>query len=160
MPTSSAIPPRRSAVSTKRALRRWACSWLALLTLVQMLAATLAGVHGIGHRHRTSAQAAGTPSTPLIRWRHGEPVHALAADAHAQLHAHGDPHDHAATDASVLPLSGDLASDAVAHLAAALAPGHDAAWLAEARARHVRAAAAAWAPTPGALAPPWRPPRG
>jgi len=76
MPTSSAIAPRRSAVSTARALRRWACSWLALLTLVQMLAATLAGVHGIGHRHRTSAQAAGTPSTPLIRWRHGEPVHA------------------------------------------------------------------------------------
>ena len=158
MPPRRTRPPCRTPVATVVALRCLACAWLALLMGMQMLASTLAGVHGIGHRHRAGMQALAASSTSLIRWRH-DAARATSGDAHALMHARGDAHDHAATDASVLPLGLDAASDAVAQLAATLAPGHDAAWRGFALVRHVQSAACAWTPTRHAAAPPWRPPR-
>ncbi|HSW21244.1 MAG TPA: hypothetical protein VLJ62_00630, partial [Burkholderiaceae bacterium] len=87
-------------------LRRWLCAWLALLMLAEMVGSTLAGLQGTWHHHRPSMQAA-APSAPVVRWRHGEPTR---ADAHAQMHALGEAHDHAATDFSVLPLGPDTAT--------------------------------------------------
>jgi hypothetical protein len=60
----------------------------------------------------------------------------------------------------VLPFGVDAASDAVAQLAAALAPGADVPWSPHDAARHVRADTATWAATSRAIAPPLKPPRG
>ena len=76
------------------------------------------------------------------------------------MHARGEAHDHAATDASVLPLGADAATEAVAQLAASLAPGADVRWSPHDTAHHVQAGAASWAPTTRAIAPPLKPPRG
>ena len=141
---------------TAVSLRRWLCAWLALLTLTQMIGSTLAGLRGTWHHHRPSMQS-GAPSVPVIRWRHGE---AMPADAHAQMHAQGEAHDHAATDVSVLPLGPDSATEAVALWAAAVAPGTDVRWSPHDSAHHVQAGSAGWAPTTRAIAPPLQPPRG
>jgi len=145
-----ALPP--TAVS----LRRWLCSWLALLILTQMIGSTLSGLHGSWHRHRTTTPSS-APSVPVIHWTHGD---ATAADAHARLHQRGETHDHAATDASVLPVGVDSAADAVAQLATALAPGSDGPWCTHDCMRHVQAGSARWAPTTRSSAPPLKPPRG
>jgi hypothetical protein len=145
-----------AAPSTAVSLRRWLCVWLALLTLTQMIGSMLAGLQGSWHHHRPSVQA-GAPSVPVIRWRHSEVVH---ADAHTQMHASGEAHEHAATDPSVFPLGPDTATEAVAQLASAVAPSADLRWSPHDRARHVQAGAASWAPTTHSIAPPLQPPRG
>src|SRR5262245_33506668 len=152
MDTARPMPP------TAQLLRRWLCAWLALLTLTQMLGSTLAGLHGTWHRHRPALQSQAAPSTPLVHWRHGGVKPAV--DAHVQLHARGEVHEHAATDASVLPIGVDTAGDAVAQLAAMLAPGVDASWTRRSDAEHVHAGSAAWAATSRSIAPLLRPPRG
>ena len=144
-----ATPP--TAVS----LRRWLCAWLALLTVVQMIGSTLAGLQGTWHHHRPSMQA-GAQSVPVVRWRHGE---ATRADVHAQMHVQGEAHDHAVTDVSVLPLGPDAATEAVALWATTVAPGADVQWSPHDHARHGQAGAANWAPTTRAIAPPLQPPR-
>jgi hypothetical protein len=149
---------RPTTPPTAVSLRRWLCGWLVLLTITQTLGSALAGLQGTWHRHRPALQTAAAPSTPLVRWRHAETVR--AADAHAQMHASGEAHDHPATDDSVLPLGSDAASDAVAQLAAAVAPGADARWSPYDRAHHAQAGTAGWAPTTRSIAPPLRPPRG
>lgn len=149
-PRQHATPP------TAALLRRWLCAWLALLTALQMIGSTLAGLQGSWHHHRPSMQSA-APSVPVIRWRHGETV---GADVHARMHRQGEAHDHAATDPSVLPLGPDSATEAVAQLAAAVAPGADVQWTLLDRAHHVQAGAAPWAPTTRSIAPPLQPPRG
>jgi hypothetical protein len=141
---------------TAVSLGRWLCAWLALLTAMQMIGSTLAGLQGTWHHHRPSMQS-GAPSVPVIRWRHGE---SMQADAHAQMHASGEAHDHPATDASVLPLGADTATEAVAQLAAALAPGAEVLWSPRDPARHVQVDAAIWAATSRSIAPPLKPPRG
>ena len=148
---------RAAAPPTAVSLRRWLCAWLALLTALQMIGATVAGSHG--HRHRPSLQSA-APSMPVIRWQHGDALRTARADLHAQLHAANESHDHAATDASVMPLGGDAAAEAVAQLASALAPGADVLWSLHEPARHVRASTAGWAATSRSIAPPLQPPRG
>ncbi|HEY6514409.1 MAG TPA: hypothetical protein VI032_20705 [Burkholderiaceae bacterium] len=154
---STHTAPRQPTASTAVSLRRWLCAWLALLTLAQMLGSTLAGLHGGRHHHRPTMQAAAPALLPVVRWRHGEVV---SADAHTLLHAHGEAHDHAATDASVLPIAVDAASEAVAQLTASLAPGGDLRWSAHDNAHHVQAGTTSWAPTTRAIAPPLKPPRG
>jgi hypothetical protein len=155
---SAASPLRRHAVPpTAVSLRRWLCTWLALLTALQMIGSPLAGLHGPWHRHRPPLQSAAA-SVPLIQWQHGGAMPPAGAGLHAQLHALGQPHDHAATDASVLPPGNDTAADAVAQLA--LAPGASVLWGPHEAARHVRASAPAWAPTSRSVAPPLQPPRG
>jgi len=146
--------------STALLLRRWACAWLALLMLAQMVASTWTGLHGTWHRHRPAVQTTAAPSTPLVRWRHGGAAAVVDADAHARLHQRGEAHDHAATDGSVMPLALDVASDAVAQLAAALAPGVEVAWRLRSLARHVHASSTAWVATSRSIAPPLKPPRG
>jgi len=153
----SARPLRHHAAPpTAVSLRRWLCAWLALLTALQMVGSTLAGLHSRWHHHRPSMQAA-APSLPVVRWRHGE---AMRADAHAQMHALGEAHDHAASDFSVLPFGPDTATEAVAQWAAAVAPGTDVRWSPHRLARHVQAGSASWAPTTRSIAPPLQPPRG
>jgi hypothetical protein len=152
--------PRHHAAPTALLLRRWLCAWLALLTALQMIGSTLAGLHGTWHHHRPPSMQSIAPSTPMIRWRHGEPAALAGADAHAQMHALGEGHEHAATDASVLPLGGDVGSEAVAQLAAALAPGANLSWNPHNAARHMRADTATWAATSRSIAPPLKPPRG
>ena len=156
----SARPMPRHPAPTALLLRRWLCAWLALLTALQMIGSTLAGLHGSWHHHRAPSLQSTAPSTPMIRWRHGEPAAPARADAHAQMHATGEAHEHAATDASVLPLGTDAAADAVAQLAVALAPGADPSWNPHDAARHVRTDASPWAATSRAIAPPLKPPRG
>jgi len=148
---------RHPTAPTAVSLRRWLSAWLALLTLTQMFGSTLAGLHGSRHHHRPTMQAAAPPQLPVIRWRHGEVV---SADAHAQLHADGEAHDHAASDASVLPLAVDAANEAVGQLAASLAPGNDPRWSVRDRLHHVQAGTPGWVPTTRSLAPPLQPPRG
>jgi len=141
-------------------LRRWLCAWLALLMLTQMLAASSAGVHGAWHRHQPMLQsAAPAPTTTVVRWRHGDTPAVLAAEVHASWHERGQAHDHAATDASVLPLGVDGASDAVAQLAAALAPNGDAEWALHDQTRHPHAQGATWAATTRSIVPILQPPR-
>ena len=155
----STRPQRRKApASTAVSLRRWLCVWLALLTVTQLIGSTLAAAQGAWHRHRPLLQATAA-STPLIRWRHGEAVRVARLDAHAQMHARGEAHDHAATDASVLPFGADAASEASAQWALAWAPGVEARWCTHDAARHVRASTPAWAPTMRSIAPPLQPPR-
>jgi hypothetical protein len=149
-------PRHHAAAPTAVSLRRWLCAWLALLTLMQMIASMSAGLQGSWHHHRPSLQA-GAPSVPVVRWRHSE---AVRADVHAQMHASGEAHDHAATDASVLPLGPDTATEAVAQLAAAVVPGADLRWSAHDRGHHVQAGSTGWAPTTRSIAPPLQPPRG
>jgi len=154
---SAACPSRiRMSPPTAVSLRRWLCAWLALLTLAQLIGSTLTSLQGTRHHHRPSVQAA-TPSLAVIRWRHGEVVQ---AGAHAQMHARGEAHDHAATDAGVLPVGADAATEAVAQLAASLAPGAEMHWSPRDSAHHVQAGASRWVPTTRALAPPLKPPRG
>jgi len=150
MPTSH--PRRLTPPPTVVSLRRWLCAWLALLIATQTIGSTLAGLRGTWHGHRPSMLAS-APSTPLIRWRHATP------DVHARWHASGQPHDHALTDPSVLPLGADTGTEAVAQLAAALAPGAEASRPLRDAARHVQAGAAPWAATSRAIAPPRKPPR-
>jgi hypothetical protein len=152
--------PRHHTASTAVSLRRWLCAWLALLTALQMIGSTLAGLHGTWHHHRPPSMQSIAPSTPVIRWRHGEPEALARADIHAQMHVAGEAHEHAVTDASVLPLGGDVASEAVAQLTAALAPGADLSLNPLDAAHHVRAVAATWAATSHTIAPPLKPPRG
>jgi len=159
--TMPARPMRRHRPApTAVSLRRWLCAWLALLTALQMIGSTLAGVHGTWHHHRAPSLQSIAPSTPMIRWQHGEPAALAPADVHAQMHAAGEAHEHAATDSSVLPFGADVATDAVAQLAAALAPGADMPWNPYDAARHVRADTATWAATSRSIAPPLMPPRG
>jgi len=153
---SSARTQRNPITPTAVLLRRWLCVWLALLTVTQMIGSTLAGLQGSWHHHRPSLQSSAQPLS-LVRWRHGEVVR---ADAHAQMHAQGEAHDHAATDVSVLPYGTDTATDAVAHLAAALAPSSHARWSPRDGAHPVQAGTAGWAPTTRSITPPLRPPRG
>lgn len=154
---SAARPPRtRTSPPTAVSLRRWLCAWLALLTLAQLIGSTLSSLQGARHHHRPSVQAA-TPSVAVIRWRHGEVVQ---ADAHAQMHARGEAHNHTATDSSVSPVGADAATEAIAQLGASLAPGSEMRWIPRNSAHHVQAGAARWAPTTRALAPPLKPPRG
>lgn len=152
----SARPTERCPTApTAVSLRRWLCAWLALLLLTQTAASTLASLHGSWHRHHPAVLSSATG--PVTHWRHGEPGR---WDAHAQLHARGEVHHHDATDASVVPLTGDAAIDAVAQLAATLAPSADAAWRPREHARHAQAGVAPWAPTQRSIAPPLQPPRG
>jgi len=153
----SARPLRHHAAApTAVSLRRWLCAWLALLSALQMVGSTLAGLQSRWHHHRPSAHAA-APSVSVVRWQHGETVR---ADAHAQMHALGEADDHAATDFSVLPLGPDAATEAVAQWAAAVAPGTEVRWSPQPLARHVQASTASWAPTTRSIAPPLQPPRG
>ena len=151
--------PHRHAAPTALSLRRWLCAWLALLTALQMIGSALAGVPVTWLHHRAPSLHSIAPSTPMIRWQQGEPAAPARTDVHAQMHAAGEAHKHAATDSSVLPLGVDVATDAVAQLAAALAPGADMPWGPHDAARHVRADTAAWAATSRAIAPPLKPPR-
>ena len=129
-----AFPLRhRATPSTTVLLRRWLCAWIALLTLTQTIGSTSTGLQGAWHHHRPSMQPA-APSVPMIRWRHDE---ATRADAHAQMHARGEAHDHGVTDASVLPFGHDPATEAVAQLAAVLAPGAGSHSMPRDAARHV-----------------------
>jgi hypothetical protein len=157
-PPMSAARPSRTHASppTAVSLRRWLCAWLALLTLAQLIGSTLTSLQGARHHHRPSVQAA-TPSLAVIRWRHGE---VLQADAHAQMHARGEAHDHVVTDPSVLPVGADAATEAVAQLGTSLAPGAEMRWSPHDSAHHVQTGAARWVPTTRALAPPLKPPRG
>jgi hypothetical protein len=141
--------------STAASLRRWLCAWLALLSVTQMLGSTLSGLHGHWHRPAPSMHSA-APSTPVIRWRHGE---VGRADTHARMHELGQAHEHAATDVSVVPLAPDTATEAVAQLGAALAPGADVQWRLPDGARHVLLDTAPWAAKTRAIAPPLKPPR-
>ena len=145
--------PRCTTPPTAVSLRRWLCTWLALLIVAQTAGAALAGRHR--HHHAPSLRTS-APATPVVHWRHGD----ATRDEHAQWHATGQLHEHALTDPSVLPLSADTASEAVAQLAATLAPGAEATGLIHDGARHVQADAAAWAPTSRAIAPLLKPPRG
>ena len=147
--------------ATALLLRRWLCAWLALLALVQMFASTLAGLPGAWHRHRPVAQSAHALTTVVVPGRHGEAAPASThADVHALLHARGERHDHAALDSSVLPIGVDAASDAIAQIAAALAPPAEAMWQLPHDARDEHARVAHWVPTHRSIAPPLKPPRG
>ena len=146
----------RATPSTAVLLRRWLCAWIALLTLTQTIGSTLTGLQGTRHHHRPSMQSA-APSVPVIRWRHDD---AMRADAHAQMHARGDAHDHRITDASVLAFGHDPATEAVVQLAAVLAPGADSHWMPCDAAHHVQAVTASWSPTTRSITPPLQPPRG
>jgi len=139
-------------------LRRWACAWLAVLTLAQMLSSTMASAHGAWHRHRPAAQASAAPSTAVI-WRHDHELEAMSADAHARLHARGERHIHAVIDASVVPVNLDAANDAIALLATVLAPGGGGMSPLRSGARHERASITPWAATSRSIAPPLKPPR-
>lgn len=133
---------------------------MVLLLLTQTAASTLAGLHGNWHRHHSALRASAASSTAIVRWQHGDAPASSHADEHAQLHARGETHDHAPLDASVLPWSLDSASEAMAQLAAALAPGADAAWSPLGSASHVRASGAQWVATHRFVAPAPQPPRG
>ena len=154
---------RPTMLPTALLLRRWLCGWLALLMALQMLGSTLAGLQTSWHRHRPALQASAAPSTPLVRWRHGEASVAAEVDthaqSHAQLHARGEVHEHALTDTSVLPWGIDAAGDAVAQLAAVLAPGAGALTSPRCHAHHVRAMGERWAATSRSIAPLLQPPR-
>ena len=152
---SARLQRNRATPPTAVSLRRWLCAWLALLTLTQMISSTLAGLQGTWHRHWPAAQAA-APSILVIRWRRGE---AMRADVHAQMHTQGEAHDHVATDPSVFPVGTDTATEAIAQLAAAVAPGADVRWGLHDSAHHVQAGTAGWAPSTRSVAPPLQPPR-
>lgn len=149
------MKPARRPTPTAVSMRRWLCAWLALLTTLQLAASVLAGLQGSLHRHRPALQAAAT-STLVVRWNH-----AKRADAeHRAMHERGELHPHDLHDPSVVPIAGDLASDALAQLAGASALAQqDANGCLLAAARHELPQAASWAATRRTLAPPLRPPR-
>jgi hypothetical protein len=147
---------RHAAItSTALLLRCWLCAWLALLMATQLYASALAGLHGARHQHRP-AMLASEPSTPVIRWLHGN---ASRTEAHAQLHATGQAHDHSLADASVLPLGSDSATEAVAQLAITWAPAAERPFVVPDGARHVQLGTPPWAATTRSIAPPLKPPR-
>jgi hypothetical protein len=59
--------PHRHAAPTALSLRRWLCAWLALLTALQMIGSTLAGVHGTWHQHRPPSLQSRTLRDPTLR---------------------------------------------------------------------------------------------
>jgi hypothetical protein len=149
----------RRVPSTAVSLRRWMCAWLALLLAVQMIGASLAGLHGALHRHR-GASGAGMAQveTRTVRLRHDDAPQ-VTRPQHQRWHAEGRAHQHPMTDASVMPLDDEAACEAIGSLAALLAPlAVGAPRLLDAIA-HVRAATPAWAASTRAIAPPRRPPR-
>lgn len=138
-------------------MRRWLCTWLALLIVLQVAASALAGLRGSLHRHRPDA-VAGASTALALRWQHQDPG---AQAAHRALHARGEWHAHDLHDTSVMPLTADIAADALAQLGLAFAPaqagGGPALW--PATARHSRPHAPAWWAATRAIAPPLQPPR-
>jgi hypothetical protein len=129
--------PRRLAPAAV-ALSRVLAAWLAVIVLLQSLAAALALVHGEGHRHS-----------------------ALATHEHRHDDTRHHHHHHHADALSAVP-SGDDGSDtsAAAELAGfALGPPSRAPWL-EGQTPRAWHAAAAWVPSNCCPAPPEHRPRG
>jgi len=140
-------------------MRRWLCTWLALLVVLQVAASALAGLHGSLHRHRSGA-AASTAIAPMagLRWEHAKPD---AQRVHRALHASGEWHAHDLHDTSVVSLAAEVAADALAQLAAAFAPAQRGAEqeLGSGGARHALPSTASWWAGSRAVAPPLKPPR-
>jgi hypothetical protein len=150
--------PQHRATPTAVSMRRWLCAWLTLLIVLQVAASALAGLRGSLHRHRADAVAGTSSATPLVRWEHKQPE---AQVAHRALHARGEWHAHELYDTSVMPLTADIAADALAQLALAFAPAHAGVGpaLGPDTARHARPHAAPWWAATRAIAPPLQPPR-
>ncbi|UUX94453.1 hypothetical protein [Aquabacterium sp. J223] len=130
---------------TARALLRLLAGWLAVLLLVQGLAAGQALARTGRHLHRPPDIGVAAPP----------------AATHDRLHQAALPHEHDLLDASVLALGTDPADGAGTQslLAAFAAALPSASALALEPRRHLLRAAPAWAASAPPAAPPRRPPR-
>ncbi len=147
-------------------LARVLACWLAVILLVQGLAALQTLVRGPAHRHLSGAAMSAVGSVAADLASHAAskqaPKHASNphATAHALSHALGEAHHHAANEVAV-PAGAEAGLDAAACvlLAALAALAVSYGWAARA-ARGGPAVSVAWALAENQPPPPRRPPRG
>lgn len=143
-------------------LARVLACWLAVILLVQGLAALQTLVRGPAHRHLALSTS---PLPAAAGWSHAaeqspSPSATPESATHEMSHALGEAHHHAADEVAV-PAGGEAALDAAACVLmaalAALAVSYG--WAASA-ARGGPAVSVAWALAENEPPPPRRPPRG